>query len=266
MKIVDLSENHVATYCKCLEDWSTEFDDAGDHKKLWYGKEKDNGLKVKLAEDDNGDIVGMIHYIPAEYAPIIGKDVYYIYCIWVHGHKKGVGNHQHKGIGKMLLKAAEEDVKATGSKGLVAWGVTLPFFMRSSWFKKQGYKKVDKDGISELVLKSFVEDKDIEKPALIKQKRKIESGVDRVKVTCFMNGWCPAQNIVYERAKRVAGEYPDQVEFVGINTNDRSLLLEYGIVDGLFVDDKQIRTGPPPSYEKLKKIIGKKVKKRRIVG
>jgi N-acetylglutamate synthase-like GNAT family acetyltransferase len=264
MKVIDISGSHVATYCKCLEDWSSEFDDEGGHKKLWYEKEKAHGLKVKLAEDDNGDIVGMIHYMPAEYAPIIGKDVYYVYCVWVHGYKKGVGNHQHKGIGKMLLKAAEEDVRASGAKGLAAWGVTLPFFMRSSWFKKQGYKKVDKDGMSELVLKSFVPDGDIEKPALIKQNKKIESGTDRVKISAFMNGWCPGQNIVYERAKKVAEEFPDRVEFVGFDTTDRKTLMEYGIVDGLFVDDRQIRSGPPPSYEKIRKIVEKRLRKRRM--
>jgi len=266
MKIVDMAGEPLAGYCKCLEDWSTEFDDEGGNKQKWYEKEKGHGLRVKLAEDDNGDVVGMIHYIPAEYAPIVGKDVWYIYCIWVHGYDKGVGNHQHKGIRKMQLRAAEEDARAGGAKGIVAWGVTLPFFMRSGWFKKQGYRQVDRDGMTELVLKSFVAEGEIEKPALVKRKGKIEGGTDRVRLTCFMNGWCPGQNIVYERAKRIAGEHPGQVEFVGIDTTDRKLMLEYGVVDGLFVDDRQVRTGPPPSYEKLKKVVEKRLRKRKMIG
>ena len=38
-------------------------------------------------------------------------------------------------------------------------------------------------------------------------------------------------------------------------------MLDWGILDSLYIDDKQIRTGPPPSYEKIKKKIIKKLKK-----
>ena len=31
--------------------------------------------------------------------------------------------------------------------------------------------------------------------------------------------------------------------------------------DAVFIDDKELRSGPPPSYEKIKKRIAKKVKK-----
>ena len=37
--------------------------------------------------------------------------------------------------------------------------------------------------------------------------------------------------------------------------------MEWGIADELFVDGKQIRIGPPPSYEKINKIISKRVRK-----
>jgi len=38
-------------------------------------------------------------------------------------------------------------------------------------------------------------------------------------------------------------------------------LLEWGIWDSLFIDGKEIRTGPPPSYEKLKGLIEKRGRK-----
>lgn len=263
MNIVDLEDENIGLYCKCLEEWTSEFDDEAGHKKQWYEKNKGLGLRVKLAQDDDNKIVGMIQYMPSENAPILGRDLYYVYCIWVHGYRKGVGNHQHKGIGKLLLKAAEEDAMNLGAKGIVAWGIKLPFFMRSSWFKKQGYKKVDSDGMIEMVLKSYSEE--VESPRLYKQRKNIEKGTNKVRLTCFMNGWCPAQNIVFERAKRVADEHINHVVFIGINTFDRKNLEEYGIIDGLFVDDKQIRTGPPPSYEKIKKIVEKTIKKRALL-
>lgn len=151
MKIIDLDETHQPLYFLCLEDWSDEIKEAGNHKELWYHKVKDKGLRVKLALDDEGNVGGMIQYLPSEHSIVEGKDLYFIYCIWIHGHKKGRGNFQKRGMGKALLQAAEEDAKALGAKGIAAWGISLPFWMKASWFKKHGYKKVDKEKIQVLM-------------------------------------------------------------------------------------------------------------------
>ena len=34
-----------------------------------------------------------------------------------------------------------------------------------------------------------------------------------------------------------------------------------GQTDAIFIDGKQVRTGPPPSYEKIRKMIEKRAKK-----
>ena len=261
MKIIDLEEKHHECYFMCLEGWSDEIKEAGDHKANWFNKmkEKNYDLGVKLALDDNDEVVGMIQYVPIELSLAKGKDLYYILCIWVHGYEEGVGNHQKKGIGKSILKAAEEDVKSRGGKGLVAWGVSLPFWMKASWFKKQGYEKIDKQGISVLLWKPFTND--AEAPEWIKPKKKPEKIPGKVVVTAFINGWCPSQNLVFERAKRASQEFGDKVVFQEIDTFNRQNFEEWGIGDALFIDGKEVNTGPPPSYEKLIKKVEKRVKK-----
>ncbi len=259
MEIVDLSKEQEKLYFKCLEDWSDEMKEAGNHKELWYNKMRDKGIRVKLAKDDRGEIGGMIQYLPIEQSFVSGKDLYFITCIWVHGYKQGRGNFQKKGMGKTLLKAAEEDAKSLGAKGIVAWGVSLPFWMKASWFKKQGFEKVDKMDISVLLWKTFSED--AEPPKWIKVKRKPEKVPGKVTVSAFINGWCPAQNIVFERAKRAAAEFGDEVEFKKIDTSVKETFLQWGMADALFIDDVQVQTGPPPPYKRIKKIIAKKVKK-----
>jgi len=259
MKVIDLTEDYKQLYFVCLEDWCEEMKEGGDHKEVWYNKMKDKGLGVKLALDDNGKVGGMIQYIPIEHSFAEGKDLYFINCIWVHGYKKGRGNFQKKGMGKALLQAAETDVKAKGAKGMVAWGISLPFWMKASWFKKQGYTKVDKQEGQVLLWKPFTNNAIL--PKWIKQKKKPEMTPGKVTVTAFLNGWCPAQNIVFERAKRAASEFRDKVVFREINTFDRKVFLEWGIADALFIDDKQVRTGPPPPYGKIKKLIAKRAKK-----
>lgn len=259
MEIIDLSPEYENTYCRCLEDWSREMDDAGDYKKLWLEKKKRQGLRVKLARNEKNEIVGMIQYIPVEHSPIIGSNLYYIYCIWVHGYNKGVGNHQKKGIGTLLLEAAEKDCRELGAGGIAAWGILLPFFMRSKWFKKHGYKRADRNGMIELVWKPFAEGE--RQPRMIRMKKKppVEKGI--VTVTCFRNGWCPAQNMSCERMKRAAREYEDHIKYVEVDTDIKENLDEWGIEDAIFIDDKKINTGPPPSYEKLQKLLKKKMRK-----
>ena len=258
MDIIDLNEKYRDTYLACLEDWSDDIKEGGNHKEAWFQRMKDKGLRVKLAVD--GDkACGMIHYVPIEHSFAEGKDAYFVHCIWVHGHKKGVGNYQKRGVGKALLRAAEEDAKSLGAKGLAAWGISMPFFMRASWFKKHGYKKVDKVGMQVLLWKPFAED--AVAPKWIREKKRPPKKEGKVAVTVFLNGWCSAMNMTYERAKRAAQEFGDRVEFQGIETIDRPTYLDWGIADGLFIDGKQIRTGPPPSYDKIKKKIAKRVKK-----
>lgn len=162
MKVIDLSEKHEQLYFVCLEDWSEEIKEAGEHKADWYHKMKDKGLRVKLALDGSGEVGGMIQYVPIGHSFAEGKDLYVIKCIWIHGYKKGRGNFQ---------------------------------------------------------------------------------------------------NMVFERAKRVAAEFGDKVKFREINTFDREVFAEWGIADALFIDDKQLRTGPPPSSNKIKKLIAGRVKK-----
>ena len=261
MTIIDFSNEYKSTYFVCLEDWSEEMKEAGDHKETWYSEMKNKGLKIKLAINENGKVAGMIQYIPIEHSFVEGSGLYFILCIWVHGYKKGIGDFQKQGFGKELLQAAENDVKELGAKGIAAWGLSLPFWMKARWFKKQGYTQVDKEKIQVLLWKAFTDE--ATPPRWIRQKKTPEKEAGKVIISSFINGWCPVQNIVYERAKRAASapEFEEIVEFRAYDTMDRDIFIDWGIADGLFIDDEQIRTGPPPSYNKIYKKIAKKVKK-----
>ncbi|MBM2824704.1 MAG: N-acetyltransferase protein [Dehalococcoidales bacterium] len=261
MKIIDLTDQYEKLYFVCLEDWSEEMKEAGNHKEVWYNQMKDKGLRVKLALDDRGEVGGMIQYIPIEHSFAEGKELYFINCIWVHGHKQGRGDFRKQGMGKALLQAAEDDAKAIGAKGITAWGIPLPFWMKASWFRKQGYTKVDQQGFLGQVLLWKPFSHDIIPPKWFKRQKKPTGTPGKVAVTAFLNGWCPAQSLTFERAKRAAAEFGDKVTFRPINTLDRERFLEWGISDALFIDDKEVRTGPPPSYEKIRKMIAAKVTK-----
>ena len=259
MRVIPLSVEHEPLYCACLEDWSDEVKEGGDHKARWLAKMRDRGLRVRLALDDRGEVGGMIQYVPIEEAFVEGRGLYFIPCIWVHGHKQGRGNFQGKGMGTALLAAAEEDARELGAKGMAAWGMALPFFMRASWFRKHGYKKADSVGMQVLLWKPFTED--AEPPRWIRKKKTPEPEPGRVTVTALVNGWCPGMNTAFERAKRASAEFGDKVAFRAVDTLDRTAFEEWGEPDAIFVDGKGLRMGPPPTYAKIRKAIAKRVKK-----
>ncbi|MDO9576780.1 MAG: GNAT family N-acetyltransferase [Candidatus Cloacimonadales bacterium] len=211
MKIVDLTEKHHKTYFCCLEDWSDEMKEAGDHKQKWFEKMKDEGLRVKLALDEKENVCGMIQYAPIEYSPAAGKDLYFIFCIWVHGYKgKGVGNMQKKGMGKALIQAAEMDVKQIGAKGIAAWGLSQPFWIPSAFYKNFGYELADAMGIQELVWKPFT--KDAHPPKWRKPEKKPIKISGKVTITAFISGWCTTYNVGFENFRKAAAEFDDKVE------------------------------------------------------
>jgi len=261
MEIVELSPDYEETYFHCLEDWSDEMAEAGDHKRRWYAKMRDRGLRVKLALDDRYRPVGMIQYLPIEHSMALGSDLYMILCIWVHGHKEGVGNQQGHGLGGALLESAERDAVALGAKGMAAWGVVLPFWMKAKWFKRQGYRAVDRQGMKLLVWKPF--SNDAVPPRWIERRPKPTPVAGKVTVTAYVSGWCPAQNLVYERAKRAAASLGDDVLFETHDTSEQSAMVACGQVDCVYLDGKTLQKGPPPSTERIQKRMASRVAKLR---
>lgn len=259
MKILDLTVEHKMDYFTCLEEWSDEIKDGVCRKECWYNRMQENGLRVKLARNDAGMVAGMIQYAPIEYSWVEGSNLHFVYCIWVHGHKKGRGDLRKQGLGKALLRSAEQDVRNLQSDGLVVWGVLLPFFMRAGWFKKQGYRKVDRNGISILLWKTFNEK--ASRPRWIKAKKKPERVPGKVVVTALAHGWCTGTNGMIERAKKISDEFGEKVVFTEIDMSDQGNIREWGMSDGLFVDGENIYKGPPLSYDKIKAIIGKRVRR-----
>jgi len=262
MKIVDITPETEKHYFCCLEEWSEEIMEAGDYKQKWYAMMKEKGLRVKFAVDDNNIIGGMIQYLPVEHSIFKGINLHVVLCIWVHGHKQGRGDYRRRGMGKALLKAAEEDAMQLGSDGLVTWGLIIPVFMRASWFKKHGYKTIDKSGMMRLLWKPFNDN--AVPPQFIKSVKKPVKGDGKVNITIFRNGWCQTMNIACERAKRAALEFPGKTNLQIYETTDRAILNEWGITDAVFIDGKEINVGPAPSYSKMLKKIGKRVKRNTL--
>jgi hypothetical protein len=98
-------------------------------------------------------------------------------------------------------------------------------------------------------------------PEFIKPKKLPGKGEGKVNVSLFRNGWCQSMNITCERAKRAALDFPGKIELNEFDTIDSKILNEWGINDAVYIDGKEVMTGPPVSYERIRRRIEKRVKR-----
>jgi len=264
MKVIDLADDQVDLFSLCLEDWSEEARESGPSRRRWLDESMaSRGLRAKVALDDDGTVGGMIQYGPVEHAHVAGEGLYFIYCIHVHGYSQGRGNFQGRGMGTALLKAAEEDARALGATGMAAWGVWLPFWMRAAWFRRHGYRRADRQGLAMLVWKPFTPD--ASPPRWIKQRLHLPEPVSgKVNVTACVSGWCMAQNLVCERARRAAATFGDSVVFQEVALPDRTAVARYGTADAVYIDGQNVQKGPPPSYDAIRKAIARRLLMKRL--
>ncbi|MCI8609508.1 MAG: GNAT family N-acetyltransferase [Firmicutes bacterium] len=110
-------------------------------KKQW--------LRERIAEghvfrklDEKGKV--FIEYAPLEtaWAPVLGENYLYVYCLWVAGSFKG------KGYGKSLLQYCINDAKEKGKSGVCVLSSKKkkPFLSDRKFFLKYGFEVVDTVG------------------------------------------------------------------------------------------------------------------------
>jgi GNAT superfamily N-acetyltransferase len=261
MEIMDLAPGLEPLYCRCLANEGWPWQTGVARKEAWYRELAARGLSVKLARDENGTIGGMIQYAPTECSFTELKGAYFVYCIWIPDPKKGT-SLRGRGIGKALLAAAEADVRQRKGKGLAVWGMRLPFWMKASWFKKQGYRPVDRLGMAVLLWKPFTPD--AEAPRWDRPRKLPELLPGRVVVAAFTTGWCPVANTSLEYARQAASRFPGRVVYREYNTRDPAVLAEWGMTDTVLLDGKPLVKGPPLAYETIEKKIAARVKRLQI--
>ena len=264
-EIIEYSEELIEQFCACLTPEDKTIGDSGRMKEDWVRRRTKNDFGALFAKTQDGKLCGMVQYIPIEESGAEGKGLWFVFCIWIPPAKRNsAGKQRKKGIGRALIEAAEQDVRNRGANGLAVWGTPLPFFMQSSFFKKLGFVQADKTGIQELLWKPFTPEADAPKWRGPGKDVPEAAEADKVEVTSFISGICPAMNAVHLRfAKACADLAPDAV-LKTVDTSSREAVTEWGRTDAVYIDGKDFPTGPPPGYRKIYRTLKKAIKEKSL--
>ncbi len=256
MKIVEIDKTTEGTFFRCLHDEKPDDPQVSGLRRDWYEKTKPKGLRAKVLIDDNGDIVGLCQYLPIEHSPFEGKDLLAILCIWVHGYEHLVGNQQSKGYGRHFLEHIEEDAKKSGKKGIVVWGKDFADWNPISFYEHMGYSRVDKEGSTVLVWKSW--DRTAEVPKIRRLTPPKPGLGGKVAVTEFQDCWCSSGLNECLMAQEAIKGIEDIAYYSVVDISSTP-----SIVMPLYLDDKPYRPdGPPSTVDELRKEIIKMHKEK----
>ncbi len=121
-----------------------------DIKRAWLAERLGEGHVMRKL-DEKGKV--FIEYAPLEkaWAPVIGDNFIYIYCLWVSGSFKG------KGYGRHLLEYCISDAREKGKSGVcvISSKKKTPFLSDKAFMAKHGFETADTIGDYELLALSF---------------------------------------------------------------------------------------------------------------
>lgn len=191
--------------------------------------------KVKAKAVRGSVAKGLIEYVPVEFAcePVEGGSGLFINCIWV------VSPFWRRGVARALLERCIEKARAHGGASVLAydgdkWFGFFPY-MPASFFEKFGFKEVDRDGSRVLLHLNLGDD---ERPRLIRAKTRKTGKSNKLVVDVFYSSQCPWSGWMVDKVKRCMKKYGAVVN--AINTDDRTVIEEYGLSRGVCINGKPL--------------------------
>ncbi|MFW9882647.1 MAG: GNAT family N-acetyltransferase, partial [Candidatus Thorarchaeota archaeon] len=217
----------------------------------WVGKMLHSDLTI------HGRVyLGLLEYVPIKHAlePIDGKNSLFINCIWI------LPPFWHMGTAKALLKSFIERAKQYGSASVIAYegdnlfGTSIKY-MPISFFKKFGFKEVDRDGSRVLL---YLDLGSSSSPKLIFPKLKEFNKAKKLQLDIFSNSQCPWSKYMINTVKKEAEKYAN----INLNfhkTDNPDLIKDLGISRGIYLNGKPI-IERMASWEEIKLKLDKSIK------
>ncbi len=219
----------------------------------WVGKmfHSDLGIKGKVP-------MGLLEYVPIEHAlePINGTNSLFINCMWI------LPPFWSKGTGEALLKEFIEKAKTCGSGSVIAydgdkWFGTSINYMPDTFFKKFGFREVDRDDTRVLL---EIDLGSVKSPKFIFPKTNEVNNSEILNLDIFFNYQCPWARYMINTIKNGVKNYSN-IRINCINTDSVDVVKRQGISRGIHLNGKLISTRMT-SWEEIKPKMLKFLKKK----
>ncbi|MFX1314340.1 MAG: GNAT family N-acetyltransferase [Promethearchaeota archaeon] len=241
-------EYYVGT-CTHVNENNMEREMSAPRRISWLRSMEKYGLKVKVALLDNIH-AGFLYIMPIEINPwdVQGKDLMMFPCLVSHS------KFSYKGIGKQLIKAAEEEARDQKRKGIVTMGYFWDFwFMPAKYFTKLGFKVATKRGDEVILWKKF--DPNAKPPQFREENYKFQPIKGKIVIDLFWNTFCLTSDVEAQRVREVVSEFGDKVVLNEFSADDQTVLQKYGISRRIYVNGKNIEIGPEIEKDRLRREI-----------
>ncbi len=121
-------------------------------KQDWFVTQYQNGLRMKILKDAEGQMIGFVEYLPASMAwrPIEATNYMFIHCMYIYPNK-----NKKKGYGSLLIETVEQEAKLSKMSGVCVVTSKGPWMTDMRIFEKNGYTLSDKKGRFELLSKKW---------------------------------------------------------------------------------------------------------------
>jgi GNAT superfamily N-acetyltransferase len=246
--MIEDDEYYVGT-CTHINENNIERENSCSRRISWLRSMEKYGLRVKVALFDELH-VGFLYIMPIEINPwpIQGKDLMVFPCLVSHS------KYSQKGIGKALIKAAEEETKRQNRKGLATIGYFWDFwFMPAEYFLKLGFTVAERRGEEAILWKQF--DQDSEPPHFREENYQFKPIKGKVVVDLFWNIFCLTSDVEAKRVREVISEFGKKVILNEFSAVDQKILQQYGIERRIYVNGLEVEVGPEIEKNHLREVI-----------
>jgi hypothetical protein len=208
IKIIEVTPNNILDMGVLCGN-ELRFSQGKMKKAQWFRDRYEEGLRIKISQDENDVKTGMIEFVPGEYTwrTLNAKNYTVIHCLQV------LRNQTRSGYGTALLNECIKDSQSTNGIAIVT--SSKPWVNDKKFFVKNGFKKIDTaPPYFELLIKQF---KDGSLPSFNNgwEERALKYGDG---VTVLFSDQCPIIDYAIKNIEEAAKECNMVIKFIKIES------------------------------------------------
>jgi GNAT superfamily N-acetyltransferase len=231
VKRLEKEDEALEAFC-CMSEVPSPWPEALKICRVWASQNLGRHIEAYHIQDQNGTSVGQLYYAPSEQALVpyqVEPGVAVMYCEWVQRR------YQKRGLGRLLFRAFEADMRDQGYKGILVEGTDREEQMYYGHYLTRGFEIVHESGHRKLLYLPLNQSQIEARPLESRIRPRRGTPVEILVLSGYL---CPFETSTQVLLLEVAREFGDRViiqqEPLTLETLER-----YGVADGVFINGRR---------------------------